>query len=199
MGNRITNVFVPLGYALTLTTDAFSSGVYVRLDNPGGVIYNPSSIAASTVVVLGPFNEPRNYRIDLDGNEVTSALAFSGVFTGVDDAGYAPLASPAFTGSPTIVKANQTEAANAVTASGGAGLITTSALTTGAGLTYVITWTNTYISSSSVILLQHMGGTNTKDVTFKVVKGTGSATITINNVDLLAALDGTILIGYLVV
>ncbi len=97
-----------------------------------------------------------------------------------------------------LVKGNGTEASNAVTASGLAGVITTSSLSTGAGGTYAITWTNTSIAATSVINLTWMGGTNTKDIIFKVVPGPGSATLTIYNIDLLAALDGTVIIGYLV-
>lgn len=199
-----TPIFVPRGYALTLTTDAFSAGVYVRQSDPGVEPYNPTAIAASTTAVLGPFNEPRNYLVDIDGNAVDYSLAFSGIFTGADDSAYAPLASPTFTGTATlpiviVAKANNAEASNLVTASGSAGVITTSSLSTGAGLTYAITWTNTAIAATSVIMLTWMGGTNTKNVIFKVVPGTGSATLTIYNTDLLAALDGTIKIGYLVV
>ena len=98
-----------------------------------------------------------------------------------------------------ITKANGTEAGNAVTASGNAGVITTSALTTAAGGTYAITWTNTAIASTSVVLLTQLGGTNTKYIQFKVVPGSGTATLTIENIDLIAALDGTVLLGYLVV
>jgi len=99
----------------------------------------------------------------------------------------------------TFTKVNGTEAANAVTASGGAGVITTSALTTAAGGTYVITWTNSLITATSMISLTVNGGTNTRYTTFSVVPGAGSATLTINNIDLINALNGTILIGYLVV
>jgi len=99
----------------------------------------------------------------------------------------------------TFTKVNGAEAANAVTASGGAGIITTSALTTAAGGTYVITWTNSLITATSMISLTVNGGTNTRYTTFSVVPGAGSATLTINNIDLINALNGTILIGYLVV
>lgn len=96
-------------------------------------------------------------------------------------------------------KVNGTEAANAVTASGMAGLLTTSALTTAAAGSYAITWTNTFISASSVVLVTLSGGTNTTEsVVFKVVPGAGSATLTIYNVGPTNALNGTILLGYLV-
>lgn len=92
-----------------------------------------------------------------------------------------------------------TEAANAVTASGMAGAITTSALTTAGGASYAITWTNTFISSTSVVLLTIAGGTNTtENITLECVPGSGSATLTIYNNTAATNLNGTIIISYLV-
>lgn len=102
-------------------------------------------------------------------------------------------------GSIVSVKANGTEASNAVTASGMAGLITTSSLTTAGGASYAITWTNTFITATSVVLLTIAGGTNTtENITLKCVPGPGSATLTIYNNTAATALNGTILISYLV-
>lgn len=100
----------------------------------------------------------------------------------------------------TLAKANGTEAANAVTASGNAGVITTSSLTTAGGATYAITWTNTHISATSVIGLTIQGGTNnaTQNITFTCVPGSGTATLTIYNNTAATSLNGTILIGYTV-
>jgi len=99
----------------------------------------------------------------------------------------------------TAFKVNGTEAANAVTASGMSGVITTSALTTVAGSSYAITWTNTFITSTSSVLLTVSGGSNTTEsFTLKCAPGSGTATLTIYNNDPLAALNGTILITYLV-
>lgn len=99
-----------------------------------------------------------------------------------------------------ILKADGTEAANAVTASGKAGVITTSALTTAAGSSYAITWTNTQIAATSAIQLTLMGGTNTiKNITLQATSGVGTSTLTIYNTDAAAPLDGTLLIGYQVV
>lgn len=96
-------------------------------------------------------------------------------------------------------KANGTEAANAVTASGTSGVITTSALTTAAGAAYSITWTNTFMTTASIIMLTSMGGTNTKNsLDLKATAGAGTSTITITNNN-AAALDGTVLIGYIVI
>jgi hypothetical protein len=97
-------------------------------------------------------------------------------------------------------KANGTETTNAVTASAQSGVITTSALTTAGGASYAITWTNTFITTSSVILLTIMGGTNTtENVTLTATAGAGTSTLTIYNNTAATALNGTILIGYLVV
>lgn len=106
-----------------------------------------------------------------------------------------------FTGSGAIIlaKANGTESSNAVTASGNAGVITTSSLTTGGGASYAITWTNTFIKTTSVIGLTIQGGTNTtENITFSCVPGAGSAVLTIYNNTAATALNGTIFIGYTV-
>ena len=96
-------------------------------------------------------------------------------------------------------KVNGTEASNAVTASGMAGLLTTSSLSTAGGGSYAITWTNTFISSTSVVLVTIAGGTNTtENITIKVAPGSGSATMTIYNNTASTALNGTIFISYLV-
>jgi hypothetical protein len=109
-------------------------------------------------------------------------------------------ANPMAAGSSiTFAKVNGTEAANAVTANGVAGLLTTSALTTAGGASYVITWTDTLITTTSAVLLTLAGGTNTtENITLKVVPGAGTATLTIYNNTAATALNGTILISYLV-
>lgn len=103
------------------------------------------------------------------------------------------------TGSITMNKVNGTEASNAVTANGVAGAITTSSLTTAGGSSYAITWTNSAITATSVVLLTIAGGTNTtENITLKCVPGAGSATLTIYNNTAATALNGTIIISYLV-
>lgn len=98
-------------------------------------------------------------------------------------------------------KANGTEAANAVTASGTSGVITTSALTTAGGASYAITWTNTFMAAASIIQLSVMGGTNnaTENYSLKATAGVGTSTLTITNNTAATALNGTILIGYTVI
>lgn len=97
-------------------------------------------------------------------------------------------------------KVNGAEAGNATTASGTTGVITTSALTTAGGASYAITWTNTFITTDSTILLSLMGGTNTtENITLKATAGAGSSTLTIYNNTAATSLNGTILIGYIVI
>lgn len=77
-------IHIPLGYSATVTSDVFSSGTYVRTE-PGGTRYTPDEISADSTVVIGPFNEPRDYILYGDGNEYDCVIAQSGVFTGSDE------------------------------------------------------------------------------------------------------------------
>jgi hypothetical protein len=98
-----------------------------------------------------------------------------------------------------LAKVNGTETSNAVTASGIAGAITTSSLSTAGGGSYAITWTNTFISTTSSVLLTIAGGSNTtENVTLKLAPGAGTATLTIYNNTAATALNGTIIISYAV-
>ncbi len=105
----------------------------------------------------------------------------------------------ASTGLLSLFKANGTEATNAVTASGQAGIITTSSLSTAGGGNYSITWTNTFMNTTSGVVLTVGGGTNTtENITLKVTPGNATATIIIYNNTAATALNGTILINYIV-
>lgn len=125
----------------------------------------------------------------------TTSLVFS------DTAANRAVTFPDATGTIVLAsKANGTEAANAVTASGTTGVITTSALTTAGGANYAITWTNTFMTTASIIQLTLMGGTNTtKNTTMQATAGAGTSTLTIYNNTAATALNGTILIGYMII
>lgn len=137
-----------------------------------------------------------------------NVASFSGTSGQITDTGFAATnvmrtnAINTMTSAGRIVlsKVNGTEAANAVTTvAGNSGVITTSSLTTAGGANYAITWTNTAITSASVVLLTLMGGTNTvKNITLQAVPGSGTATLTIYNNTAATALTGTVLIGYTV-
>lgn len=92
---------------------------------------------------------------------------------------------------------------NAVTINHQAGVITTGALSTASGAAATaIALTNSFITTSSVILCQVMGGTNTTDGIDIIATptGTGTANIVIfnNNVSGTALSGGTVIIGFVV-
>jgi hypothetical protein len=98
-----------------------------------------------------------------------------------------------------ITKLTGTVSSNAVTINSPVGVITTPPLTTASGANQTaIVLTNNFISATSVILMQDMGGTNTtRGVTYSVVPGAGSASITITNGNVAAAaLNGTVIFGF---
>jgi len=98
----------------------------------------------------------------------------------------------------TFTKVNGTESGGNVTANGSSGQITTSSLTTAAGSTYTITFSNSSIASNSTLLLQAVGGTNTR-LRFNIqvtALSSGSATLVITNFESSNALNGTIIFAY---
>ena len=194
------------------TTAARGSLILAGVANTGNTNTTISNVAmgqASVVSIPDPVNAAARFMVGATATPFISgnfpmASGTGGLFV---DSGAAPgsfanlTAANTFSGSGQIIltKANGTEAANAVTASGNAGVITTSSLTTAGGATYAITWTNTKITSTSVIGLTIQGGTNTvQNITFTVVPGSGTATLTIFNNTAATSLNGTILIGYTV-
>lgn len=175
------------------------SGHFANFSGTSGAItddgYLPSNAALTNVVMQSAasvIGDVPKYN-DVNGTLVDSGIAASNIMS--------LAAVNTMTGASSIVavKANGTEAANAVTASGMAGKITTSSLTTAGGANYAITWTNTFIAATNVVLLTIAGGTNTtENITLKVIPGAGSATLTIYNNTAATALNGTIIISYLV-
>ena len=103
----------------------------------------------------------------------------------------------------TFVADNGTAAATtgAATSNTMAGIITSEALTTAAASTYTLTLTNSLITANSNILVTCGFGTATAGVPVvqSVVPGAGSASIVVINNDPAAALNGTILIQYMIV
>jgi hypothetical protein len=172
----------------TLSNDAMGQASVISIPDPANAVGQLLVGATATPLVSGNF--PQNS--GTAGLVVDSGLAVSNVVS--------KAAVNTFSGVGSIIlpKVNGTEATNAVTASGVAGVITTSSLTTAGGASYAITWTNTVMTSTSVVLLTIAGGTNTtENITLKVIPGSGTATLTIYNNTAATALNGTIFISYL--
>jgi hypothetical protein len=173
----------------TISNDAMGQASVINIPDPANAIGQVMIGATATPFVSGnfPVNSGTAGLMTDSGVAATNLMQLTAVNT--------------LSGSGQIIlqKANGTEATNAVTASGNAGVITTSSLTTAGGSSYAITWTNTKISATSAILLTIMGGTNTtENITLKATAGTGTSTLTIYNNTAATALNGTILIGYTV-
>jgi hypothetical protein len=176
---------------------------YVSASNPGTNITLVPSIANGVVSLLAQVS-PGNVLLPVVSGDLA---VFNGTTGQVADSSILAtnlvvknaVNTMAAGSSIVLAKVNGTEAANAVTASGVAGLLTTSSLTTAGAGSYAITWTNTFITATSVVLLTIAGGTNTtENITLKVIPGAGSATLTIYNNTAATALNGTILISYAV-
>lgn len=209
-GNLQAGLSGTAGYVASFPTTASKGSLrMVAADNAGNTvtqITNASFGQASVLTVPDPAGATANFVMApaaLVSNNLVKASGTAGL---IADAGIAASnvmvlnASNVLTGSGqiTLVKANGVEAANAVTASGNAGVITTSALTTVGGGTYAITWTNSKITATSVGTFTIQGGTNsaTFDIAFIFAPGAGTATLTIVNNTAATSLNGTILIGY---
>jgi hypothetical protein len=175
------------------------AGHFANFNGTAGAIaddgYLPSNPALTRVVMQSAASVAGNipqYN-DITGTLVDSGLAESNIVA------KNAVNTMAAGSSVVLAKVNGTEAANAVTASGVAGVITTSALTIAAGSTYSITWTNTFISATSSVLLTLRGGTNTVEtISLVCTPGSGTATLVINNIGPTNALNGTVLISYVV-
>lgn len=171
----------------TLSNNAMGQASVINIPDPANAIGQLLIGATATPFVNGNF--PKNS--GTAGLMVDSGIAAAQVMQ------LNAVNTMSGSGQIILVKANGTEAANAVTASGNAGVITTSSLTTVGGSSYAITWTNSKITSTSVIVLTLMGGTNTtKNITIQATAGSGTSTLTIYNNTAATSLNGTIFIGY---
>jgi hypothetical protein len=96
--------------------------------------------------------------------------------------------------------ATGTGATGTATLSKTQGKITTGALTTAAAATHVLTLTNTKIAAADTVLVTVGKGTATTGIptVADVTPGAGSVVITIQNIAAAAAINGTLVVGFLV-
>lgn len=167
----------------------YIAGMNNSTTNVGALIFGCTADASGVGTYTTLYNyQSTNFSFAMNTNVVLNLTETLATFTGI-------LVAPG----ATFTKVNGTESSNAVTANGYAGIITTSSLSTAGGSSYAITWTNSIITTTSVIQLTINGGTNTtQNITMICVCGSGSATLTIYNNTIATALTGSILIGYTV-
>jgi hypothetical protein len=90
--------------------------------------------------------------------------------------------------------------AGAATLSKGQGVVTSEALTTAGLAAYTLTLTNTIVAATSVVMAAVANGTNTQGVPVvgRVTPGAGSVTIEVRNVHATQALNGTLVVSFIV-
>lgn len=92
MSNNKTTFFLPREEQIIITFDAFSTGYIANIGNPGDAPTEFTTVHASDVVTLGPFNDPKNYEINLvNGGFTSSAPQFLGAVD--DDSTYETISS----------------------------------------------------------------------------------------------------------
>lgn len=173
----------------TLSNDAMGQATTVSIPDPANAAGQLLIGATATPFVSGNF--PKNS--GTAGLMVDSGIAAANIVL-------KNAVNTMAAGSEIILdKGTGTEASNAVTINHQSGVITSSSLTTAGGGTYVITLTNSFVATSSVVLVGWMGGTNTvANFTVSATAASGSSVITIHNNTAATSLNGTIIIGFTV-
>ncbi len=93
-----------------------------------------------------------------------------------------------------------TATAGAATLNKGSGKVTTEALTTAAGTTYTLTVTNSTVTANDMVFASLAFGTNSTGSPHiqRVTPGAGTITVIVRNSDASAALNGTLVVSFMV-
>lgn len=205
--------------AVTPSSALTAAGLYgAAYSNAGGsatITITDANISASSIVVAdfaSQANTASVYKVTpAAGSLVILASADPGVSVvdynatpnveGSPVDAYLPLSGGQMTGSILLDRGTATSTAAAATVNHQAGVITTEALTTAAAAAYAFTLTNSRITTSSIVLLQLMGGTNTiRGLELRAIPSNGSAAISIYNNNVAGtALNGTLIFGFVVI
>lgn len=143
-------------------------------------------------------------RLLLDGVSGDAYVEFDGtsiniVVGGVTVASWNSAGSSVLNADSGTTTASGTGGTSTATLSKMAGIITTDAITTAAGATHTMTITNTLVASGDLVLVWLVGGANTKPGTqIEALAGSSAITVKIKNNN-AAAIDGTVIFGFMVV
>lgn len=93
-----------------------------------------------------------------------------------------------------------TATAGAATLNKASGKVTSEALTTAAGGVYTLTLANSTVAAGDIVLATLANGTNTAGSpgVVRVAPGNGAVTIAVRNGDASAALNGTVIVSFVV-
>jgi hypothetical protein len=198
-----------------LTTAGLYGATYSNAGGSATITITDATIVATSIVTADfatQANTASIYKVTpAAGSLVILASADPGVSTltynatpateGAPVDAFLPLAGGQLTGSVLMDRGTATSTAGAATVNHQAGVITTESLTTAAASAYAFTLTNSRITTSSIVLLMLMGGTNTtRGIELRAIPGTGSATLSLYNNNVAGtALNGTLIFGFVVI
>lgn len=189
------NQFVPAaGKALTLSNTGTIAGgdAWVLAIAAAKTLTVSSTLTLSgtdATIMTFPSTSATIARTDA-ANTFTGAQTFAtGIVMGAGSTIDADYAAVSATGNDTTQSATVTKAC---------GTITTGALTTVAGGSTAVVLTLTGVVAGDPVFVSKCGGTNTRTVDdFSVITTTDTITVTLRNVDLINAMNGTIKFNYL--
>jgi|SRR5580693_1070186 hypothetical protein len=198
-----------------LTTLGFYGATYTNAGGSATTTITDSNISAASIVVADWASQANAVEIEKvtpgagslvilsSGDPGASVLNYSAVpgAEGSAENVYLPLAGGQMLGSVLLDRGVATSTAGAATINHQAGVVTTESLSTASGSAYSFTLTNSRITTASIVLCQLLGGTNTKHgLSFTAVPSNGSAAISVLNNDIsAAALNGTLIFGFVVI
>lgn len=180
-GNIQAGLSGTAGYLSSFPTTASKGSLRLTaVENTGDTVTTISNAAmgqASTISIPDPGASTANFLLSAGANTMASGSSIVlAKVNGIDDL-----------------------SAGIIVCNGVAGVLTTQTLSTAGGSTHSIAWTNSYITSTSIVIFTWAGGTNTvPDFTVSCVPGSGSAAITIYNNTSSTAFNGRIKLSYLV-
>jgi hypothetical protein len=191
-GSVVVADFASQANAVYIEKVTASAGSLVILANadPGVSVVNYSATPAQEGALAGSYLLAANNLSDVAS--ASSSLA---------NLGGLALAGGQMTGSILLDRGTATSTSGAATINHQAGVVTTESLSTASGSAYSFALTNSRILSTSIVLCQLLGGTNTKHgLSFTAVPSNGSAAISVLNNDISAAsLNGTLIFGFVVI
>lgn len=205
--------------AVSANSALTAAGLYgASYSNAGGsatITITDANISATSIVTADfatQANVASIYKVTpAAGSLVILASADPGVSTltynatpvpeGAPASAFLPLAGGQMTGSILLDRGTATSTAAAATINKQSGVVTTEALTTAAASAYAFTLTNTRITTSSIVLVMLMGGTNTtRGIECRAIPANGSAAISLYNNNVAGtALNGTLIFGFVVI
>ena len=98
-----------------------------------------------------------------------------------------------------VDRGSVTLASNTGTLNKMAGVITTESLNTAGAASQALTITDSKVSASDIIVVSQIGGTNTtRAISFVAVASAGSFVITVYNNTAATALNGTLILGFVI-